>query len=259
MTVPPSVTFRVAALLALAGCVEVGNPCPEGWRLNYHKQICVRLPTPDAGAPADVGQSPIVDSGMDAAPPAPGIGDAEVTLDGAMLDASMDSSTEKDASPDASDGSIDASDGSTDAARDSGGIEPPLSCSPEDEGNWRAFHLSGQLIQSIGACFAGNPSCAKGPCPLDDCLRDKAEVSACNECVTAEVECMVAKCTRDCGANDTNDTCRACACAKGCVAAFDNCAPERLDVCADCDETTCGNLSVLAPELIMVVIDSNLY
>jgi hypothetical protein len=73
--------------------------------------------------------------------------------------------------------------------------------------------------------------------------------------VRAEVACVAKSCTKACGASSNDDACRACACENGCVDAFDQCAGEALDVCADCDGKTCSNMSVLRPELIMVIVN----
>ena len=195
---------------------------------------CQRDAALDSSSPADAADDSSPD---DATTPD---ADLDATLDASDQDATIDADT-----PDASDAST-APDADADA---------PLACTLEDQATWRAFHLSGEVVPAVGECLAANAiSCSKGMCPLDDCLREKAHVSTCEDCVSAEIQCLFAHCKADCGANDTDDTCRACACRNNCIAAFDSCAGEPLDVCADCNETTCANVSFLSPELIMVVV-----
>lgn len=243
----------LVALLAACACTRLVDPCRKGSRWSDSTQACIPLHPADAGDAStgpderevDSGEGPMDASTQDAQPP-----DA---ADDAGLDATADSGDE--------DATVDASEHDAgDAGEADADAETPLACSPEDEAAWRAFHLSGNVVQSIGECFARDPvGCAKGLCPLDDCLREKAQVVACDTCVATEIQCVMTHCKGACGASDTDDSCRACACAHGCVAAFDACALEPLNVCSDCNETTCVNASVLPPELIMVVVSPLLY
>jgi|GEM_PF-3886496 len=248
-------------LLSLQACIQVVDPCLEGSRWSESAQACVHTESTDASTSGDDREdSGTMDgsSQVDGAMVEQGGPDASTAMD-AHVDTSSDASPMLDAAGDAT---TDANAVHQDAApTDSQAPEPDSStpqespsCSDEDEAAWRDFHLSGELINAIKECYAGNASCLLGLCPLDDCLRQKAQVKTCNACVTSEVECMVAHCVSDCGSNDTNDRCRACACAQGCVTQFNSCAPTPIDVCTDCQGDTCINQSLLPPELIMVIV-----
>lgn len=248
------ITLRCSLLLAAlsaAACIREVDPCPEGTR--YSKSLLGCTDGAVEGRPSESGNET---GGMLDAGDNPAI-DAGIVPDGSY-DAGMESSSGDDAAVDS--GERDAGDGGDhddagDAGeRDAGDAETPVACSLDDEAAWREFHLSGKVVQAVGECIALYPlACAKKMCPLDDCLREKAGVTSCHECVTTEVQCLLDQCASACGANDTDDACRACACAKGCVEQFDGCAQEPLDVCSDCDGTTCANAS-LSPALIMVIV-----
>jgi len=224
-----------AWLLWTPACLGTTDPCAAGYRWDDAKMACMPL---DAGArDADAGSPGGVDSeAMDAA------------VDSARKDGAIgiDASGDEDASdaivdatfPDASDAEISDASRDADLLDASRDAEAPLECTSDDVARWRGFHLSGRVVEAIGECFSDDPlGCAAGLCPLDDCLRDKAQVTTCQECVTAEVRCVITHCKSACGASDTDDSCRACACANHCVGTFDTCASEALDVCADCNVT----------------------
>jgi hypothetical protein len=166
----------------------------------------------------------------------------------ASLDASYAADAE-DASPDGSD--ADASH----TVSDGGDAAIPPLCSDSDLANWRTFQISGRLIQTIAACYASDPRCARGACDLAGCLRQSAGIAGCVDCVAEETRCALAACTSSCGSSDTSDACRACACAQGCIGGTTACGMGPANVCADCRGGTCNNMS-LDPALIMVIIDS---
>jgi hypothetical protein len=145
------------------------------------------------------------------------------------------------------------------AAVDSGEQDaslPPL-CSEADLANWRTFQASGRLIQTIAAGYASDPRCATGACDLAACLRRAARVTGCIACVAEETRCALTACATSCGSADTGDSCRACGCRQGCIGATTACGMGSMNVCRDCNGTTCGNMS-LDPTLIMVIVDSAL-
>lgn len=264
------------AMSGVLACAREYDPCPAGSMKSPANDRCVAIDQamPDAGVLA-------VDAGPRRAPNL--LADASMphqSID-AALDASLDvgdamtvgdsAAKNRDGKvpdvPDASaaDGSAQAADASNlpdatasagDAASDAGAA--PV-CSTEDLTAWRAFHLSDQLTSAIAACFAADPSCLTGSCPLDTCLREKAQVKGCESCVEGETECMATHCLGPCGSSGSDDACRACACAKGCTGIFDGCAGAALDVCADCDGSTCSLMSVLPPEQIIVIVNLPLF
>lgn len=264
------------ALVGLLACAREYDPCPAGSMKSPANDRCVAIgqAMSDAGvlsadAAPHPAPNPLVDASMpyesiDAALDAAlGAGDAMTAGDSAGPTQDGKVPVAPDAS--AADGSARTGDASNlpdaaasagDAASDAGAAP---ACSTEDLAAWRAFHLSDQLTSAIAACFAADPSCLTGSCPLDTCLREKAQVNECDSCVQGETECMATHCLGPCGSSGSDDACRACACAKGCTAIFDSCAGEALDVCADCDGTTCSLMSVLPPEQIMAIVDLVLF
>jgi hypothetical protein len=149
------------------------------------------------------------------------------------------------------------SDAAHDAASDTG--TPVDTCSATDLSLWRNFQISGQLMPTIAICFARNPQCSVGACDLNVCLRDAVGVAHCETCIAEETRCAVNACAAECSASNSSDACRACACRENCIGTEPSCGGMGTeDVCADCDDYTCQNMSALPldPALIMVVIDT---
>ena len=198
----------------------------------------------DAGqvAPIDSGENPAMDAG--AADPDAG---APVPPPVMMVDAGKGDA----GSPDA--GSVDAG---TDAGGKDAGLPdaalPPV-CSDSDFDAWQAFHLSDQMVAQIVGC-SKKLRCKPGkPCALDGCLREASGVQACESCTSGEVTCVANNCQQSCSVSDQE--CRACACAAGCIEQFESCAERSLEVCSSCEAIAgqCGG-GLLSPELIMVIV-----
>jgi hypothetical protein len=191
---------------------------------------------------------------MDASPKSePDVGpvtpkDASTEGDGpdALL---SDVTVPRDATQDANDGA-----GPNEAAVDGGdsGGSGLASCTETDLAQWRGFQTSTQLMPAIADCYARDPACAVGACELGGCLRGVAGVTSCSSCATEEARCALVACAAECGSSDTNDACRACSCRQGCIGTTSACAMGSVNACADCNGTTCSNMS-LAPAIITVI------
>jgi hypothetical protein len=216
-------------LLALAACGD--NPCPRGWRRSASEDRCVEA-VADGGSdqvvppPAEAGLAPLGDAGdptRDANPPF---------------------------APDADAGPVDSGEPHASDASEAG-IEDL--CSDDDLASWQAFQLGGAAVVTTASCVDGSPACPGPACDLHTCLADRAGVSSCRACVAEQVACTASACFDACSPGRGDDECRGCACAAGCMAAFERCAGQVLDVCADCSAGTCTSQS-LDVALIMVVL-----
>lgn len=201
---------------------------------------------PDAATPNDAS----MDGGIDA-----NLTDAGVHLDATVdvqLDAIVDASLREAAAPEASPG--DAAGDDSDAALVDA-TRPIDICTEQDLRLWRDFQLANQLIPTVLGCIARDPLCDKGACDLMGCVRAFAGVSGCSSCVSEEAVCTMGACNAECAASSTSDACRACACREGCIGRSASCGGMGpIDICADCNDYTCQQMSVLDPALIMVII-----
>lgn len=248
-------------------CTNDLDPCPEGASLAGDRCAIQGAAMPqDAGKPS---------GSMDAAPEGGGEDDAaldggdasemetdaatpeqDADLDAAELDADgneLDAQADATPAPLPDAASDSATDAASDAAVDAGDGAANL-CEAEDVARWYDFHLSSVLVTSIGSCWRTEPGCSSDSCPMLACLQQNLGIRGCETCIAEEAACVAAACAERCGASTDNESCRACACSNGCVLAFEACTGATLDVCADCDETTCANMSRLPPELIMAVL-----
>jgi hypothetical protein len=251
------VSAALGAACLFAACVQSMNPCPAGSTGSDTEDRCVDMSAVEADA--GDGGDPMEDAGDVPAVPVPD----PVSKDASVLDAEVDEPI--DAGGDASeplDGGDAGEEPDAGEELDAGGAgdagvtddDAGTQCGSDDVAAWKAFHLAEGLVAQIMTC-AASPSCADGECPLDACVREAAGVAGCSECVAAEVACVVRECATPCGVRGSDDACRACACESGCVNAFGECAATPVeDVCADCSDGTCENMSVLPPELIMAVL-----
>ncbi len=148
-------------------------------------------------------------------------------------------------------GALDAQVLFEDAGTDSG-VQPAL-CAETDIQAWQMFHQSQQLVSTIDSC-SKMLVCKPGmPCALDVCLLNATGMKSCDSCVSHEVSCVANNCQKPC--SDSDEACRACACAAGCVGMFESCAGRGMNVCTYCEANPgqCGG-SQLSPELIMVIV-----
>lgn len=213
-----------------SACARLGDPCPHG--LTRAADLCVASLV-DADAEAG---TTFDDGGR------------RLLMDGGQVDheeAGMSDSP--------------VLDGPLQQDPNHGNSEPDTTCAAEDISRWRDFHLSAELVAQIGECAAENPGCVGDSCNLGTCLSRTRRISGCSSCISEEIACANEACVAACGASGTNDACRACACAHGCVAQFALCSVHDFDVCADCDATSCANASLLPPELIMIVVNGVLF
>jgi hypothetical protein len=228
--------------------------------MNTRQERCVQGGDDPVGAgEAGVEHDGPMESERDAAmgPPAP-VPDAMIDPPAPAQDAGRDAQVEPPWKPDAGhDGDVDAGpDAGRDAATpaDAGEPDAGIVCEPDDIADWKQFHTTPGLVHAILSCNA-KPLCAGQPCEVIACIRSAAQVQACDLCVADEASCMFMACGAACGARGNDEKCRACACANGCTEAFGSCAGAAMDeVCADCDGSSCSNMSVLPPELIMVIL-----
>lgn len=254
---PLSPSFWLACLSAaalLSACTPaITDPCEKGSRWSYAKKQCVRdHKFDDDEDPTDTRDASVTPNHGDASIPIePPEMPTDAGEDGGDANAQPEAGPSPTDPPDAADIFLPDA-GQTDASVEDAGLPPGPLCTAEDQAAWGDFHLSGALLSSIASCF--EPSCVLGgACPMDECLASTAGVLGCQECVTAEVECMAARCIAACSGSGSEDRCRACACANGCVDAFDSCnGGEALNVCEDCHGLQCGYS--LSPALIMVVV-----
>ena len=130
---------------------------------------------------------------------------------------------------------------------------PPPSCSEEDVAAWTAAHRRIDLPRVLAAC-AADPRCAEPPCSFEQCLRERAGVTACEACTSREVACVLGECRTACAPSSPSDRCRGCICASGCFDAFETCAGHATSLCEACDPdaATCPPF-VLSPALIMTI------
>lgn len=129
-------------------------------------------------------------------------------------------------------------------------------CNDVDLSRWRAFQTSGRIAQTMATC-ATDPSCAVGVCDLMACVRRTAGLTACSTCVAEETHCALSACPSVCTSSDSSDACRACACAQGCIGATSACGMGSIDICADCNGSTCGNFSLSATLIVVIGDGSN--
>jgi hypothetical protein len=268
----PLALLSFLMLGGLAGCSQSLDPCPLGSTRSDRGDKCVRsgpsgtgdgdggidaqVPGGDGDKPVGDGDKPVGDGDKpvgDGDKPV-GDGDAQVGDGDAPVGDGDKPVGDGDGGPDATD-----RDGGPDA--DAGAVAD--SCEADGIGAWSAFHTAAGLVTKIGVCTASDPSCDSDQCALGDCLRKAANVNGCATCVSDEVVCVATQCQEACSGAKPDSQCRACACTKGCVGQFDTCSGAvgsiRMDVCSDCDDNDCGNMSVMSPELIMVVVNQILF
>ena len=251
--------LAAVAALAAAACTRTLDPCGKGTYREGNRCVAIR---PDASHPPATGDdaAPPPDSAETGAPlpphdagpttdasPSPldaGLADDATTAVEAGTEPGIDAS----ASDAGADAGADASDSSSDAGEDA-------SCYAQDIARWADFHLSEGFVEALLDCTGFKAACAPASCSVEECLRLQSGVTSCAPCVAAEATCVASSCRQACGVTGSDDSCRACACASGCVELFSSCSATTLDVCADCSATTCVRASVLPPELIMVIVD----
>jgi hypothetical protein len=215
-------TICIAAALWTA-CVP-DNPCPEG--LMQSGTRCVSEFALDGGAR----QEPNVPNEKDDADTDDGTaGPGRV-----MLDPEQDASAQLDA--EAVEDAANLTDSEATALDADVG---PSECGEPSLTLWRSFLRSERLIPEVLACYAADPNCNQQACSMAGCLTNSAQVSGCDRCIAAEVECALRNCSVPCSIGTKDDACRACACTSGCFAAPHGCGQSAVDVCADCTGASC--------------------
>jgi hypothetical protein len=245
--------MRLASLsvVLLLGCTRGLDPCPRGASL-----IGDRCVVDDERRASDAGAGGVL--GSDAESEASTI-DAETELDGSDVDAEPAPSPEAGTDLDA-EGDAEPEPGPEDGDANSGNPEfdagdaSTTYCAPDDVRRWYDFHLSARMTTEIGSCARVTPGCSAGGCPMISCLLERLSMNGCEDCVADEAACVAAACAEQCGASTDNEACRACACSHDCVVAFEACHGAPLDVCSDCDETTCITKSFVPLAEIMTVV-----
>jgi hypothetical protein len=223
--------------------------------MNPHKGRCIPSDeNPVAAGDGGVDGGATVDGSL--VPSDPGGNDPDPGIDGPGPDAGMDAAIDAPPGDPDHDAGLDGGDVYKEDAGEGGApdTDAGMACDSDDIADWKAFHTQQGMVQQILSC-AGNPTCDGLPCEFDACMRAAADVQSCDRCVADEASCMFSACAEACGARGSDDQCRACACENGCTDAFATCSgADMADVCADCSGDTCTNMSVLSPELIMVIL-----
>jgi hypothetical protein len=127
------------------------------------------------------------------------------------------------------DGGADGS--ATDASDDSGlpDAGEEAVCTQRDVQAWTSFHGREGLVDALKAC---NELCPGQACAESvTCIRQKAQVRACEACTEREGRCVATSCPSACGVQGDDAECRACLCEAGCADGFNACAETSIQVC----------------------------
>ncbi len=222
----------VALAAGTSACNSGPNPCPTGGRPRYDLDRCLPpeetsvAPSEDGGSQpsdpnlaADAGGNG--DDATDGAPEA-GLPDAMISDPDAMISDPDATPSEPDASPVSPEPDPSVDTPANDDAGDS-------ICSTADLDAWRNFHVAKGLVSTLTMCL--EEGCDADACPAIACTKKAANVQACDPCIDAEAQCLLASCKAACGEPGSDAECRACICEADCVPIFEACAATSFAVC----------------------------
>lgn len=132
------------------------------------------------------------------------------------------------------------------APRDGGHEWPDATveeCSEEEREAWAGFFRRLDFVEQHALCVA-EPDCDATTCTASECIADRHRLPACS--MATRLECLSRRCRDSCGAWQSAEGCRFCACSAGCL--------RELGVCSQCDARTrtCAP-HAMRPELVWLV------